>query len=180
MAQALLDRCKAIGLTPQQRQGMERKDEEVSGARKRYGLIVLVALIVLGGIATTWWVLGPQAEPSPEELELRRTSGPVQYFNLEPSFLVNFPHQGRQRYLQADISVMSRDEAALLAVQQHMPAIRHRLNNVLSAQVMLVFEDPSGIEALRQLAAQEVQKVLVEEIGREGVEDLLFTSFVMQ
>jgi flagellar protein FliL len=46
--------------------------------------------------------------------------------------------------------------------------------------MLLVFEDPAGVEILRQLATQEVKQVLVREIGREGIEEVLFTSFVMQ
>lgn len=159
---------------------MEQEGEEVSGGRKRLGLIAVVLLVILAGGATAWYLLSSQSGSAPEDVELARASGPVQYLDIEPSFLVNFPHQGRQRYLQANISVMSRDEKALEAVTYHIPAIRHHLNLVLSAQILLVFEDPTGIEALRQLALEEVQQVLLREIGREGIDDLLFTSFVMQ
>ncbi|MDP1757973.1 MAG: flagellar basal body-associated FliL family protein, partial [Pseudohongiella sp.] len=84
------------------------------------------------------------------------------------------------RFLQASISVMSRDPQALEAVTQHMPVVRHNLINLLNAQMLLVFEDPTGIELLRQLATQEVKQVLMREIGREGIEEVLFTNFVMQ
>jgi flagellar FliL protein len=43
-----------------------------------------------------------------------------------------------------------------------------------------VFEDPTGVEVLRQLATQEVKQVLMQEIGRDGIEEVLFTNFVMQ
>lgn len=167
------------GQTIQHRGHMEQEQEQkVSGKRMR--LLVAGVLLLLLVCGAAWYLLRPAAELSQEEIDLARAEGPVQYLDLEPSFLVNFPHQGRQRYLQASISVMSRDDEAMQAVQHHMPAIRHRLNNVLSAQVLLVFEDPTGIEALRQLAADEVRQVLLQEIGREGVDELLFTSFVMQ
>lgn len=159
---------------------MEREDEELTAGRKRLGLIGMAMLLAVTVGAAVWYLLFSQPEPTPEEIALERTSGPVQYLDIEPSFLINFPHQGRQRYLQTNISVMSRDEEALQAVTYHMPAIRHQLNIVLSARILLVFEDPSGIEALRQLAVEEVQQVLLREIGREGIDDLLFTSFVMQ
>ena len=82
--------------------------------------------------------------------------------------------------MQATISVMGRDVEAMEAVRQHMPAIRHNLINLLSAQLVLVFENPVGIEALRQQATEEVKQVLQREIGRPGIEEVLFTSFVMQ
>lgn len=159
---------------------MELEDEGGSAGRKRWVWITLAILLGVAGVGGAWYLLAPADDALAELQNDGLHAGPVQYLDLEPAFVVNFPHQGRQRYLQANISVMSRDSEALEAVSHHLPAIRHQLNNVLSAQVRLVFEDPAGIEALRQTATQEVQQVLLRELGREGIEDVLFTSFVMQ
>jgi flagellar FliL protein len=149
-------------------------------------IILIVAIVVVlaaAGLAAWLLFLRPEPEAAVESEEVAEAvvhTGPVQYLELAPSFVVNFPHQGRQRYMQASLSVMSRDSEALAAVTRHMPLIRHNLINLFSAQLLLVFEDPSGIEHLRQLATQEVQQVLLNEIGREGVDEVLFTDFVMQ
>ncbi len=149
-------------------------------------IVAIVVVLVAAGLAA--WILflrpvpqdaSPESEQEAAEEAVVHT-GPVQYLELAPSFVVNFPHQGRQRYMQASLSVMSRDSEAIAAVGRHMPLIRHNLINLFSAQLLLVFEDPSGIERLRQLATTEVQQVLINEIGREGIEEVLFTDFVMQ
>ena len=142
-------------------------------------LILLVLLLIAGGGGAAWFFVFSGDDVAEEDSQ-RRTQAPMQYLELSPSFIVNFPHQGRQRFLQAELSVMSRDATALEAVQRHMPVIRHNLINLFNAQLLLVFEDPAGIEQLRQLATQEVQQVLRNEIGREGIEEVLFTAFVMQ
>jgi flagellar FliL protein len=158
------------------------QDGENPPQRGKKGLIIgaLAAVVVLGGGAGAFLMMGAEPEePVAEELGLP-VLAPIQYIELTPSFIVNFPHQGRQRFLQATVSVMSRDTEALDAILEHMPVVRHNLINLLSAQMLLVFEDPAGVELLRQLATQEVKQVLMQEIGRDGIEEVLFTSFVMQ
>ncbi len=165
---------------------MAENDEEDGGSGKKAGkkkliILVLAAVLVLGGAGGAWFFLmGQPAEVAGEGVATAPPLGPVQYVELAPAFIVNFPHQGRQRFLQANITVMSRDPQAIAAVTQHMPVLRHNLINLLSAQMLLVFEDPTGIEQLRQLATQEVKQVLLREIGREGIDEVLFTNFVMQ
>jgi flagellar FliL protein len=105
----------------------------------------------------------------------------IEYLALTPAFIINFPYQGKQRFLQASLTVMSRDPGGLAAVTEHMPAIRHNLINLFSAQMFTVAESPAtGIEPLRQLATREIQEVLIREYGSEGIEEVLFTAFVMQ
>jgi flagellar FliL protein len=163
---------------------MADDDVAVPAAKKgNKGLVIgaLVGVLVLAAAGGAWFFLmGGEPEEVAEAVVTTPALGPVQYLDLAPAFIVNFPHQGRQRFLQATISVMSRDPEAIAAVSQHMPLIRHNLINLLSAQLLLVFEDPAGVEALRQMATQEVKQVLQNEIGREGIDEVLFTNFVMQ
>lgn len=163
----------------------DEQDDVKQGGSSKLIMIVVIAVLALGGGGAAWFFLLADAgngNGNGEDVAeaAPRTQGPVHYSNLSPSFIVNFPHQGRQRFLQADLTVMARDEAALDAVQQHMPIIRHNLISLFNAQLLLVFEDPSGIEQLRRMATEEVRQVLRDEIGRPGIEEVLFTSFVMQ
>ena len=155
------------------------QDGENPPKRGKKGLIIgaLAAVVLLGGGAGAFLMMG--AEPE-EPVAAVPGMGPVEYLELTPSFIVNFPHQGRQRFLQATVSIMSRDREATDAILEHMPVVRHNLINLFSAQMLLVFENPAGVELLRQLATQEVKQVLMQEIGREGIEEVLFTNFVMQ
>lgn len=165
----------------------EQNDDPPSGKNKRLILGVLV-LLLAGGAGAGWFFLlggndsgnGSGNAPEGEPGAAAEPTGPAQYVDLGPSFIVNFPHQGRQRYMQAELSVLARDDAAVEAVRQHMPAIRHRLITLFNAQLLLVFEDPAGVNTLRELATEEVRQVLQEELGRPGIEEVLFTTFVMQ
>jgi flagellar FliL protein len=161
------------------------EDVPVKNGKKRLLVILAAVLLIMAGAGGAWFFLmagnqDPAAGSAAETVAAAPQQAPVQYLELTPAFIVNFPHQGRQRFMQATITVMSRDAEALAAVTQHMPVIRHNLINLLSAQLILVFENPQGIERLRQMATDEVNQVLMREIGREGIEELLFTNFVMQ
>lgn len=160
----------------------DEKEVSVASSKKWLLIGVIAAVVLAAGAGAAWFFLmGQSAEPASGLADATVPApAPVQYVELSPAFIVNFPYQGRQRFMQATVTVMGRDADALEAVQHHMPVIRHNLINLLSAQLIVVFEDPTGIEQLRQMATDEVNQILQREIGREGIEQLLFTNFVMQ
>ena len=164
------------------------------GKKSKKPLIIAAAILVLAlGGAGAWFFLlqpAPAAETADAAggeahaqtvAEHVDADAPIEYLKLEPAFIINFPYQGRQRFLQASLTVMSRDPAGLAAVTEHMPAIRHNLINLFSAQMLTVAESPAtGIEPLRQLVTREIQDILIREYGSEGIEEVLFEAFVMQ
>lgn len=105
---------------------------------------------------------------------------PAIYFPLKPALIVNFQARGRQRFLQAEITLMVRDNAVIQAVEMHMPMIRNSLVMQLGGQDYETLQTAEGKEALRQDALVTLQGLLEAEIGQPGVEQVLFTNFVMQ
>jgi flagellar FliL protein len=105
---------------------------------------------------------------------------PAIYYPLQPVFVVNFESQGRQRFLQAELSLMLRDDGIIPVLELHMPAIRNSLVMLFSGQTYEDLQTVEGKELLRQQALLYVQEVLEKEIGKPGVEQVLFTNFVMQ
>jgi len=151
------------------------------GNKKKIIIIAAVAVLILAvGGGAAFFLLGSSGEAT-EQAAPEIVLGEMQYVELSPAFIVSFPYQGRQRYLQASLTIMSRDAEALLAVTEHMPIIRHNLLNLLSAQMLGVAESPQpGIENLRNLVTAEVKAVMQQEIGRDGIDQVIFTAFVMQ
>lgn len=152
------------------------------GNKKMIIIIAAVAVLMLAvGGGAAFFLLGSGGGEATEEAAPEVVLGEMQYMDLSPAFIVSFPFQGRQRYLQASLSIMSRDAEALAAVTEHMPIIRHNLLNLLTAQMLGVAESPQpGIENLRTLATAEVKAILHEELGRDGIDQVIFTAFVMQ
>ena len=75
---------------------------------------------------------------------------------------------------------MARDQAVIDAVQNHLPQIR---NNFLFLISNRNYSDLGSVEGKEQLRAEllaEVRTIIKKNHGEEGVEDVYFTSFVMQ
>lgn len=105
---------------------------------------------------------------------------PPQYLPMDPPFVVSFEEASMMRFLQISIQVMARDEATIAAVEEHNPVIRNNLLMLLGGQSLEELNTREGKERLRMAALEEVQAVLAAQIGEPGVEELYFTSFVVQ
>jgi flagellar protein FliL len=102
------------------------------------------------------------------------------YQDIKPPFVVDLQDAGRQRYVQISVSLMTRDQKVMDAVVENLPLIRNNLVMVFSAQDINDLKTIDGKEALRQLALEEVQSIMTQEIGKAGIEQVLFTNFVLQ
>ena len=105
---------------------------------------------------------------------------PAIYIPLDPAFVVNFASQGKARFLQITVEVMTRDPAVPDQVELHSPVIRNNLMLLFSSQTYDSVSTLEGKETLREEALDVVQQILEEETGDPGVEAVYFTSFVMQ
>ena len=106
---------------------------------------------------------------------------PAIYVEFNPPFVVNFDAKGVMRFLQVSIQVMTRDHETSEMVKLHEPKIRNNMLLLLGAQTMDTISTTEAKEELRKKALETIAKIVDEE-GGEGkkVEDLYFTSFVMQ
>jgi flagellar protein FliL len=106
---------------------------------------------------------------------------PALYVKYEPPFVVNFDAKGVMRFLQISMEVMTRDAPTSEVIKLHEPKIRNNMLLLLGSQSYETISSMEGKEGLRKQALETIAKV-VEEEGGEGkkVEDIYFTSFVMQ
>jgi len=105
---------------------------------------------------------------------------PAIYLPIDPAFVVNFASQGKARFLQVTVEVMTRDPVMPDQIKLHMPVIRNNLMLLFSSQSYDSVSTLEGKESLREEALEVVQQILEEETGDIGIEAVYFTSFVMQ
>lgn len=105
---------------------------------------------------------------------------PAIYIPVDPAFVVNFASQGKARFLQVTVEVMTRQPEMTDKIKLHMPVIRNNLMLLFSSQSYDGVSTLEGKETLREEALTVVQDILEEETGDPGVEAVYFTSFVMQ
>lgn len=180
-----------------QNEGEEQAPKPRKPMSPRIKLIIFISigvLVIVGSIVGTLLMLGvfegddnPMAEMAGEGEQAADTAQPAKptvrpamYFPIKPAFVVNFPSRGKQRYLQADITVMTRDPDIFTAMQTHMPLVKNRMVLLLGGQVYEELQTDEGKELLRQKAREALDEIMQQELGKTGVEEVLFTNFVMQ
>lgn len=121
--------------------------------------------------------LKPSEKPAEEAAQEQK---PAVYFAFDPPLIVNFDDGQAVRFLQLQIEVLARDPKVVDAVKLHSPVIRNNLLMLLNGRDYKALMNREGKEALRQECLKEVQRILAKETGKPGIEDLYFTSFVVQ
>lgn len=109
-----------------------------------------------------------------------KPKAPQLYFSLAPAFVVNFGETSSVRFLQITIQVGIRDPKAIDFIKEHMPAIRNNILLLLSDQSPSVLNTRQGKLDLRESALKEIRTVLEEQTGEGYINNVYFTSFVMQ
>ncbi|KIP96737.1 MULTISPECIES: flagellar basal body-associated protein FliL [Pseudomonas] len=147
--------------------------------------IVLALLLAVGlSVGGTWFFLSKGAAKEEASHEQAENAAPVKqpaiYEELTPAFVVNFTQNGRARYMQVSVALMTRDQAGLDALKVHMPVLRNNLVMLFSSQDFATLITPVGKEMLRQQATASVQQLAEKETGKVTVEQVLFTNLVLQ
>ena len=167
-------------------------EEESGGGKKKLIMMIVVGVVLVGlSVGGTLFALqmmggdeaadgSDPAAAAEDAAAVEEVKLPAIYFPLKPTIIVNFNARGRQRFLQAEVSLMVRDEEVVAAIEEHSTMLQHGLLMLFSGQDYSELQTAEGKELLRQMALAEVQGMLEQEIGKPGVEQVLFTNFVMQ
>ncbi len=167
-----------------------------AAARKKklilLGAIGLVLLLVAGG--GTWFALskmggkseasaeGAAAEEHPAEAAAEEHGEKKKsvYQALDPAFLANYQVDGRTHYLQMAIAVMAREDEGVASIQTHMPLVRNRIVMLLSGETFAQLQGDEGRVELQKKILAAIQEIMQKETGKPQIEQVYFTTFVMQ
>ena len=152
------------------------------GGRKWLWIAITVLVVLGGGGGGWWWWWQAKAASAhaAKQAPVAKVRAQAQYFALEPAFVVNLTDEDSVRYLQADLQLMTRDDATLAAFTTHAPAIRNRLLLLFGQQSAQQIAQRSGKERLQEAALAEVRRLLKGEGAADKVEAVIFTSLVTQ
>ena len=104
---------------------------------------------------------------------------PALYYAIDPPLVANFEDASAVRFLQISMEIMAHDEKTIDSLQKNNPVIRNNLLLLMSNRNYQSLMSREGKEQLRQEALAEIRAVQKKE-GGPDVDDLLFTSFVVQ
>ncbi len=187
-----------MAAAPKAKNGAGNADADPNAKSKKKKLFLMIGVAValvaisVGGTIAALKILSPAAPTADEEEHAAPTLAPAIYYEMTPNFTINFNVNGRQRYLQAAITLMYREPLLEPLLELHMPAIRNGLVMLLSAKNFDELQTNEGKEVLRTEALEIIQGQLKkeqealaasgksEEVPTANVEQVLFTNFVMQ
>jgi len=175
----------------------EAIDEELeeeggkSGGKLKMIIMAVVGVISIAGMSIfgTWFMLKDKmAQPEPVEVGdlplddpmMNSEQGEAIYHAMQPAFIVNYNSGGRSRFLQIELSVLTRDPTAIEVLILHNPLIRNNLLDVFSVQDPVALSGAEGKQKLADDLTKAIQDILVIEMGRPGIESVLYRSFIMQ
>lgn len=196
MARGETRRPDAGGRQTQSRRGGRRGEEpepdpvEEAPVKSRKGLWIILSLVgflVLGGGgAAAYFFVFADSEAMSRMAggEGRDGAEPVRqppiYYSLDPPFVNNLAGTGGRRFMQVTVQLMARDPAVIAAVQRHEPVVRNDLIMLFSDQTLDSIDSTAGKEALRRDSLDAIRRILRQNDEPAEVEDLFFTSFIVQ
>jgi flagellar FliL protein len=155
-------------------------------AKSKLLVILLCSVLAAGAAGGAVWFMTAKKSDEPAQVEASKDGkgdpkAPAVYVKFDPPFVVNFENKGMMRFLQVSVEVMTRDPLTADTIKQHDPKLRNDLLMLLGGQTYETISSREGKERLRTDALKVVAEVIAGEGGKaESVEQLYFTSFVMQ
>ncbi|HZF28078.1 MAG TPA: flagellar basal body-associated FliL family protein [Gammaproteobacteria bacterium] len=123
----------------------------------------------------------PADEEKPIELAAAEKAEPALYVPLDPPFVVSFEGaNGETRFVQLTLQAMARNEKTIDAVKQHAPAIRNSFLFLISGYKVEDLATLKGKEKLRADMLVAANEIMEKNTGSAGIEELYFTSLVIQ
>jgi flagellar FliL protein len=161
----------------------QQAEAEVKGGGKKKLIFIIVGVILLvgGSIGGTLLIVGggETAETEvTEEVEVVR--GDASYIDLKPAFTVNLTPEDPVGFLQISMQVLTFDDDVAEELEKHKPLIRNNLVVLFGKQSSSELRAPEGKERLQKSALDTVQTVINKHGSGGEVDNVFFTSFVMQ
>lgn len=102
------------------------------------------------------------------------------YVSFGPSLIVNLASKHFPAFMRVEIEfyVLGFEDADV--IKQFGPVIRDRLITLFGGRDMEILQSAAGREALREETLEVLRETLLRFANRPAIEDLYFTSFVMQ
>ena len=153
----------------------EAAEAAPAGKSKKLRFVIIGALVVLlggGGAAAWFFTQGSESK----EAEAEPAKAPV--FQALETLTVNL--QGGEQFLQTDITLQVSDQAQGDAIKLYMPRVRSRLLTLLSSKQADELSTTEDKKALAQEILAQVKLPFDPKGKPQQVDDVLFTSFVIQ
>ncbi len=159
------------------------EEEKPAGGKKKLIFIILGVILLIGGsIGGTLMMVGSSTDTADAEVDepAEVSWDDATYIDLKPPFTVNLAPDDPVGFLQISIQVLTFDDDVAEELEKHKPLIRNNLVVLFGQQNSADLRVIEGKERLQKSALETVQSV-INKFGTGGeVDNVFFTSFVMQ
>ncbi len=165
------------------KQQPEAEEEQAPGGKKKMIIIIVavVLLIAIGGGAAMMFMGGDEAataDATPKEPP-KPEKGDPSYVTMK-AFTVNLAPEDPVGFLQVQISVLTYFAEVADEVEKNKPLIRNNLTLLFGQQKSEDLRTPEGKKKLQKEVKETIQKV-IDKYGSGGeIDNVFFTTFVMQ
>lgn len=105
----------------------------------------------------------------------------TKYVEMSPAFITHIGEPAiRLSYARAELSLRVSSDAAAEAVRTHMPQLRHAVLMLMAEPSVDALSGSEGQDALRLRIMEALNEVLASERTEATIDDVLFTTFVVQ
>lgn len=166
---------------------MSELDQE--GGDRKKSLIKLIIMIVaavillaVGGGVTFFLVKGDSSKEAKVEHADKEAEVHVEklYFDMAKPIVVDFPAGSAVKHGRITVSMLVEGAETIEVLKKNEPMIRNNLLMLIGAQDATNLNTLEGKEMLRKAMLDDVTAVIVKMSGKGKVEEIFFTSFVMQ
>ncbi|PHS70593.1 MAG: flagellar basal body protein FliL [Methylophaga sp.] len=107
---------------------------------------------------------------------------PAIYYMMPEPFTINFLNQSKQqaRYLQIKVALKAYDQAIIDSAELNLPMLQDGLRTLFSEQSTESIGSVEGRQALQASSLEVVKTILKEETGKDNLDAVYFTSFILQ
>ncbi len=169
-------------MAEEEKQADAEAEPAKSGKLKLILIIVGALVLVVGSIGGTLLIVGGGGDSAEAEVEeeVEISRGDPSYVELKPAFTVNLAPEDPVGFLQISMQVLTFNDDVAEELEKHKPLIRNNLLVLFGQQKSAELRAPDGKERLQQSALETVQTVINEHGSGGEVDNVFFTSFVMQ
>jgi flagellar FliL protein len=162
----------------------DQEDGEGKKSPKKLIIIILAAVLLLaaGGGATFFLMKGSSAKGGDAEQVEEEPEEPSEklYFTMSKPLVIDFPQGASAQHARITISMLVGSDEVIEILKKNEPMIRSNLLMLISAQDSNALNTREGKEALRKAISDDVTAVITKMAGKGRVDEIFFTSFVMQ
>ncbi|WP_432745010.1 flagellar basal body-associated FliL family protein [Methylobacter sp. G7] len=164
---------------------LEREDGKEKKSPKKLIIIIVavVLLLAVSGGAAYFFMNGDSAKgEKAAHVDADEMAVPAEklYFDMGKPIVVDFPKGSTAKHGRITLSMLVEGAETIAFLTKNEPMIRNNLLMLMSAQESRVLNTREGKDMLRKLMLDAVTAVLVKMSGKGKINEIFFTSFVMQ